>query len=247
MATIDTTAGFRRLDSWVMASIVQFATYRFCRKFLTRQLDPTGRQYDQMTQAARSGKVNIVEGSARTTTSKETEMKLTDVAKASLAELASDYEDWLLQQGLVPWHKTSEEAKAVFAIWLDKAVYQDDWVHDSCAHLLRQQKKFDRWLQSDDANVVANCLLILLRRTMLMLSEQIRQQVREFENEGGFREQLTQIRVDARAKKVNAPVCSNCGKPMTIRKTNKNNETHEFWGCTGYPACTKTLKISTTS
>ena len=63
------SAGYRRLDSWVLASIAQFATYRFCQKFLTRPFDPTGRQYDQMTQAARSGKVNIVEGSARAATS----------------------------------------------------------------------------------------------------------------------------------------------------------------------------------
>ncbi len=75
--------GYRRLDSWALATIAQLATYRFCRRFLTREVDPTGRQYDQMTQAARSGKVNIVESSARVATSKETEMKLTDVARAS--------------------------------------------------------------------------------------------------------------------------------------------------------------------
>jgi len=76
MATFDPTSGYRRLDSWILASIVQFATYRFCEKFFTRKIDPTGRQYDQMTQAARSGKVNIVEGSARSATSKETKMLL---------------------------------------------------------------------------------------------------------------------------------------------------------------------------
>lgn len=65
MVTFDAFSGFRLLDSWVLAGIIQFATYRFCEKFLIHKLDPTGRQYDQMTQAARSGKVNIVEGSAR--------------------------------------------------------------------------------------------------------------------------------------------------------------------------------------
>jgi len=72
---LDPAAGYRYLDSWVMASIVHFATFRFCKKFIDRRIDPTGRQYDQMTQAARSGKVNIVEGSARSATSKETEMR----------------------------------------------------------------------------------------------------------------------------------------------------------------------------
>jgi four helix bundle protein len=110
----DATAGYRYLDSWVLASIVQFATYRFCERFFTRKLDPTGRQYDQMTQAARSGKVNIVEGSSRSATSKETEMKLTYVARASLTELHSDYEDWLLRQGLVPWLRTRPKRRQYF-------------------------------------------------------------------------------------------------------------------------------------
>jgi four helix bundle suffix protein len=238
MATFDPTSGYRRLDSWILASIVQFATYRFCEKFLTRKLDPTGRQYDQMTQAARSGKVNIVEGSARSATSKETEMKLTDVARASLNELVSDYEDWLLRQGLVPWHKDSEEAKEVFAVWLDKPDYQNDWVYESCVHLLKQQSKFDRWLLSDDSITVANCLIILIRRTIKMLAGQLQTQVNVFEQTGGFREKLTEIRVEARAKQQNAPTCPTCGKPMTLRKaTTGRNAGKEFWGCTGYPEC----------
>jgi four helix bundle suffix protein len=217
---------------------VQFATYRFCEKFLTRKLDPTGRQYDQMTQAAHSGKVNIVEGSARSATSKETEIKLTDVARASLNELVSYYEDWLLRQGLVPWHKNSEEAQAIFAVWLDKTDYKDDWVYESCVHLLKQQRKFDRWLLSDDSVTVANCQIILIRRTLKMLAGQLQALVNAFEQKGGFREKLTQIRTEARAKNENAPACSNCGKPMTIRKVATGKSAgREFWGCTGYPEC----------
>jgi four helix bundle suffix protein len=244
MATLNSTSGYRRLDSWVLASIIQFATYRFCEKFLTRKLDPTGRQYDQMTQAARSGKVNIVEGSARSATSKETEMKLTDVARASLNELVSDYEDWLVRQGLVPWHINSEDAKAVFAVWLDKPDFQDDWVYDSCVHLLKQQSKFDRWLHSNDSVVVANCLIILIRRTMKMLGGQLQTQVETFEREGGFREKLTQMRTEAKAKNENAPACPNCGKPMTLRKaTTGKNTGKEFWGCTGYPDCKGVINV----
>ena len=244
MATFDPTSGYRRLDSWIMANIVQFATLRFCEKFLNRKNDPTGRQYDQMTQAARSGKVNNVEGSARSATSKETEMKLTDVARASLNELVSDYEDWLLQQGLVPWHINSEEAKAVFAVWLDKPDYKDDWVYESCVHLLKQQNKFDRWLLSDDSIVVANCQIILIRRTMKMLAGQLQTQVDNFEQKGGFREKLTQIRTEARAKNENAPVCPNCSKPMTLRKAaTGKNAGKEFWGCTGYPECKGVMNV----
>jgi four helix bundle suffix protein len=244
MATLDPTSGYRRLDSWILAGIVQFATYRFCEKFLTRKLDPTGRQYDQMTQAARSGKVNIVEGSARSATSKETEMKLTDVARASLNELVSDYEDWLLRRGLVPWHKNSEEAKAVFAVWLDSSNYKDDWVYESCVHLLKEQKKFDRWLLSDDSVVVANCLIILIRRTIKMLAGQLQTQVETFEQTGGFREKLTQMRTEAKAKNENAPTCPNCGKPMTLRKASTGkNAGKEFWGCTGYPECKGVVNV----
>ena len=238
MATFDTTSGYRRLDSWVLACIVQFATCRFCEKFLTRKLDPTGRQYDQMTQAARSGKVNIVEGSARSATSKETEMKLTDVARASLNELVSDYEDWLLRQRLVPWHKNSDEAKEVFNVRLDRTDYNDDWVYESCRHVLKQQSKFDRWLLSDNPEIVANCLIILIRRTIKMLAGQLQSQANKFEQTGGFREQLTHMRIEAKAKNENAPSCPNCGKPMTLRKASKGqNAGKEFWGCTGYPDC----------
>ncbi|MDR2973060.1 MAG: four helix bundle suffix domain-containing protein [Bacteroidales bacterium] len=244
MTTLDTTAGYRLLDSWVLASIVQFATFRFCEKFLTRKLDPTGRQYDQMTQAARSGKVNIVEGSARSATSKETEMKLTDVARASLNELVSDYEDWLLRRGLVPWHMKSVEAKAVFEVWLDRPIYKDDWVFDSCVHLLKQQSKFDRWLHSDDSVVMANCLIILIRRTIKMLIGQLQMQIETFGEKGGFREKLTQIRTEAKAIKENAPTCPICEKPMTLRKaTTGKNKGKEFWGCSGYPECKGTINI----
>jgi len=97
----DKHGGFRRLHSFTLATLVQIETLRFCRRFLTfdhkeldsKFYDPKGRQYDQMTQAARSGRQNIIEGSERSATSKDTEMKLTDVARASLSELRGDYEN----------------------------------------------------------------------------------------------------------------------------------------------------------
>jgi len=79
----DKHGGFRRLHSFTLATIVQLETLRFCRRFLTsderesktKLYDPKGRQFDQMTQAARSGRQNIIEGSERSSTSKDTEMK----------------------------------------------------------------------------------------------------------------------------------------------------------------------------
>ena len=240
----DKTGGFRWLDSWVMGSIIQLATFRFCDKFLTRRLDPTGRQYDQMTQAARSGVMNNVEGSERTSTSKETEMKLTNVAHASLSELKGDYEKWLLRHGFIPWSMESEESQRIYGIRLDKPEYGKDVLRDSCAHILTQQAKFSRWLDSDDHETVASCLLILLSRTINMLSRQVQAQGKKFAEEGGFREKLTGIRVEARAKQENAPSCPDCGKPMKKRKAGAGrNAGKEFWGCTGYPDCRGTRQI----
>jgi hypothetical protein len=120
----DKHGGFRRLNSFTLATIVQLETLRFCRRFLTQDhreadgklYDPKGRQYDQMTQAARSGRQNIIEGSERSSTSKDTEMKLTDVGRASLSELRGDYEVFILDRGEVPWSVHSPEAKAVNAV-----------------------------------------------------------------------------------------------------------------------------------
>ncbi|AHF90697.1 DNA topoisomerase [Opitutaceae bacterium TAV5] len=238
------SGGYRTLDSWVLASIAQFATHRFCEKFLDRRRDPTGRQYDQMTQAARSGKVNLVEGSARSATSRETEMKLTDVARASLAELMSDYEDWLLRHSQVPWHRDSPEAREVFAVRLDRPNYGNDFIHDSCKHILEQQKKFSKWLESDNPGVVANAQIIILTRAIRTIMRQLETQGEKFAETGGFREKLTAVRVAARARQEAAPPCPDCGSPMHRRKAKTGpNAGKEFWGCTAYPACKAILNI----
>ena len=234
----DYSGGYRTLDSWVLASIAQLATQRFCKKFLTHDLDPTGRQYDQMTQAARSGKANLVEGSARSGTSKETEMKLTDVARASLAELQSDYETWLLSRNQPPWHRDTPEAKAVYAMRLDPPQYGNDFVHDSCAHILEQQKKFAKWLDSENHATVANALLIILARAQRTIQRQLETQGDDFAARGGFREKLTAVRVEARARQEDAPACPDCGAPMKRRKAKTGPKAgKEFWGCTAYPNC----------
>jgi len=230
MSFFSKSGGYRKLHSYAFATIIQLGTLRFCQKFLNRTNDPCGRQYDQMTQAARSGRVNIAEGSERSATSRETEMKLTSVAKASLAELLNDYEMWLLNLGLAPWKRASPEAQAVYAINPDPALLGDDTLHDYAVHILAQAKKFAPWLESDDSATVANALLILITRTLGMLNNQLEAQGEAFKDEGGFREHLTAVRVEARAQKEEAPLCPACQKPMT-----KRNSPHGlFWGCTGF-------------
>jgi len=239
----DKRGGFRRLHSFTLATIVQLDTLRFCRRFLTfdhretdaKFYDPKGRQYDQMTQAARSGRQNIIEGSERSATSKDTEMKLTDVARASLSELRGDFEIFILDRGQLPWSAHSPDAKAINAISLDEAPFKDDMVHGSAKHALEQRKKYARWLDADDAVVVANAMLIIIGRTLSMLKSPIEPQGKPFEETGGFSERLMARRIEARGQQTDAdaPECPHCSKPMRRRTSAKG----DFWGCSAFPDC----------
>src|SRR5271154_2304249 len=93
--------GYEKLLSFQKARIVYDGTVRFCERLLQKR----DRTYDQMIQAARSGKQNILEGSQASGTSKEMEIKLTNVARASLEELLEDYRDFLRVRGLEEWSK----------------------------------------------------------------------------------------------------------------------------------------------
>jgi four helix bundle suffix protein len=231
----------------VLANVIQLATQDFCDRYLNHSNDPCGRQYDQMTQAARSAPANIAEGSSRHSTSKETEMKLTDVARATLSELANDYVNWLLRQESVPWSIHSDDYKAVFGIQLDRPEYKDDVLHQSSIHILKQKHKFDAWLTGDDSLKEANCLLVLCQRLVLMLSKQIKSQLETFKQEGGFTEGLTAERLAHRTQQnleADAPACPICGKPMIKRMAKKGiNSGKEFWSCSAYPQCTGTRRI----
>ncbi len=238
----DKHGGFRKLHTFTLATIIQLETLKFCRRFITQDprearakfYDPKGCQYDQMTQAARSGRQNIIEGSERSATSKDTEMKLTDVARASLSELRGDYEIWILDQGQLPWSAHSPESQELNAISLDPAPFTDDMVHESARHALEQRKKYARWLDANDALIVANTMLIIIGRALNMLKSQIEAQGAAFEETGGFSERLTARRIEAREKNQEpSPECPQCGRPMRRRKSAKG----EFWGCSGFPEC----------
>lgn len=238
----DKHGGFRRLHTFTLATIVQLETLKFCRRFITHDVreaglkffDPKGRLYDQMIQAARSGRQNIIEGSERASTSKDTEMKLTDVARASLSELRGDYEIWILDQGQIPWSVHSPDAQEINAVSLDAAPFSDDMVHKSARHALEQRKKYAQWLDSEDDVVVANAMLIIIGRALKMLKNQIEAQGQAFEESGGFSERLTAKRIEARNKtREPSPDCPQCGEPMRRRKSERG----EFWGCSAYPEC----------
>ena len=240
--------GYYWLDTWVLANVIQLATQDFCTRFLNHTNDPCGRQYDQMTQAARSAPANIAEGNSRHSTSKETEMKLTDVARATLSELANDYLNWLLRQESIPWSNNSSEYLSVSNVRLDRPDYNDDVLHKSSIHILAQKHKFDQWLKSEDSLIVANCLLVLCNRLIMMIGRQIERQLEVFKVEGGFTEGLTAERLAYRKEQsvhAAAPVCPQCGKPMIKRMAKKGrNAGNEFWSCSIYPNCDGTRSIS---
>lgn len=101
--------GYEELLSFRKSRIVYDGTVRFCDRFL----DKRDRTVDHIVQAARSGKQNIVEGCMASATSKETEIKLVNVARASLKELLEDYRDFLRTRGQPLWEKDSREASFV--------------------------------------------------------------------------------------------------------------------------------------
>lgn len=126
----------------------------------------------------------------------------------------------------------------MYAVRLDKPEYGEDMVHDACLHILAQQQQFALWLESESDETMANALLILIARVINMLNHQMEKQGETFKQEGGFREKLTDIRIEARAQQEGAPTCPDCGKPMARRlaKSGKNAG-KTFWGCTAYPDC----------
>ena len=140
-----------------------------------RQIAPM----DQMIQTARSGKQNIVEGSKASGTSKETEIKLMGVARASLEELLADYCDFLRVRDLSIWEKESREARFVRRLGSKPDVTYED---------------FREFCETRPSAVVANIGICLIHQTNYLLDQQIRRLERDFLEEGGLRERMTRAR-----------------------------------------------------
>lgn len=169
---------YRSLVVYQIAEIIYDITYIFVNKFILRG----DRTYDQMLQAARSGKQNIAEGSAAGSTSKETEIKLTNVAKASLQELLIDYEDYLRVRELELWDKDS--VKAVQTRQFCKK-------HNDSAMYRKAVA-----IRSDET--VANICIILIHQADVLLRNLIERQKSDFLKLGGIREQMSTARREYR-------------------------------------------------
>ena len=173
--------GYRKLLSYQRAEIVYDATVRFCERFLDRR----DRTVDQMIQAARSGKQNIIEGSMASATSKETEIKLTNVGRSSLEELLADYRDFLRVRGLEEWAKDHPHA-----IRLGELIRTPGANYET----------FRKGLEHPDPAISANVIIGLIKVTNYLLDRQIRQLEQAFVEEGGLRERMTRARLKERAR-----------------------------------------------
>jgi four helix bundle suffix protein len=163
--------GYRNLKSFQIARLIFDITLRFCNKFVGTR----SRTHDQMVQAARSGVQNIAEGSQASGTSKKTELKLTNVARASLEELHLDYEDFLRQRKLAMWSHSDPRRQELIRKRLTTA--------DMFALWAKQQ-------QGSVEEAAANGVLALLSVACSLLDRQLAAQAEAFQREGGFTERL---------------------------------------------------------
>jgi len=173
--------GYKQLLSYQRSEIVFDATVYFCNHFV----DLRSRTHDQMVQAARSGKQNIIEGSMASATSKEAEIKLTNVARASLEELLADHRDFLRVRGLREWplgHPYVSRLREL--IRTPGASYAT----------------FRKGIENPDPAIAANVIIGLIRITTTLLDRQLRNLEEAFVKEGGLRERMTRARLEERRR-----------------------------------------------
>lgn len=176
---IPSHGNYHELLSYQKAVVVYDITFRFCERFLKRG----DRTIDQMVQASRSGKQNIIEGSKASGTSKEMEIKLTNVARASLEALLEDYRDFLRVRDFQIWEKDSKEALYVRRL-------------GNKSHVTYET--YREFCETRPAEVVANIAICLIHQTNYLLDQQIRRLEQDFLKEGGLRERMTQARLKVR-------------------------------------------------
>lgn len=219
-ALIPKHGGYRKLKSFQVAQLVYDVTVRFCDNYIGKR----SRTHDQMVQAARSGVQNIAEGSQASATSKKTELKLTQVARASLEELRLDYEDFLRQRGFEafdPQHPVLRRFKALQPKTLQEV---QAWVAEERRRTVTDEHRpsptgTDREPEQSvsvrvsfpvresqcsstlsSSCLAANAALSLLNLACYLLDRQVERLAEDFENEGGFTERLYRVRAAKRRK-----------------------------------------------
>lgn len=173
--------GYTNLITYQKAEIIYDGTVYFTKRFFGKY----DRTIDQMVQAARSGKQNIAEASMASATSKETEIKLTNVARASLEELMIDYQDFLRTNKLPLWDK--EHKLTIRLRELNKipgATYET----------------FRKAIENESPEICANAMIGLIKVVTYLLNQQIKSLENSFLKEGGLRERMTKARLNIRNK-----------------------------------------------
>ena len=171
--------GYKNLLSYQKSVIVYDATVYFCKRFISKR----DRTYDQMIQAARSGKQNIIEGSMASATSKGTEIKLTNVARASLEELLEDYRDFSRTHKIEEWpieHPYANRLRMLNRI--PDAAYET----------------FKKGIENPDPAICVNVIIGLIKVTNKLLDRQIIRLEKDFVKEGGLRERMFRARLNER-------------------------------------------------
>ena len=177
---------YQELKSYKKSEIIYDFTFRFCERFLNRG----DRTIDQMVQAARSGKQNIAEGSKASVTSTETEIKLINVARASLEELLLDYQDFLRVRDFPQWEKNSKEA-----LFVRKLGSRSDETFES----------YRAFMETRPAETLANIAICLIHQTNYLLDQLIRRLEKDFVDKGGLRERMTRARLNHRESRAQQP------------------------------------------
>ena len=165
---------YKKLLSYQKTEVIFEMTYYFCHHYLQRG----DRTIDQMVQAARSGKQNIVEGCAASATSNKTEIKLVSVAKASLQELLEDYEDYLRTRGHRQWEEGSKELEAMRRLGRE---------HNDAPF-------FMNLVQTRPPETIANMAIVLIKQADYLLFKQLQRLADDFLEEGGFNERMMRMR-----------------------------------------------------
>ena len=189
---------YQTLLSFQKAEVVYDITFRFAHKYLSKG----DRTVDQMIQSARSGKQNILEGSKAALTSKETEIKLTNVGRASLEELLPDYRDYLRVRDHAIWDKDSKEAQFVRQLGR------------KTPHTFELYREF---VETRPPEVIANIAICLIHQTNYLLDQQLRRLEKDFVESGGLRERMTRVRLAWRNR--NQETKGNDRPPQIPRKT----------------------------
>jgi four helix bundle suffix protein len=178
--------GYENLLAFQKARVVYDGTVRFCDRFMQKR----DRTYDQMIQAARSGKQNILEGSQASGTSKETEIKLVNVARSSLEELLEDYRDFLRSRNAPLWDKNSKEAL---------------FVRKLGSRMNSSYETYRTYIETRPPEIVANILICLIHQTNYLLDQLLRQLEKAFLEQGGLRERMTYARLNRRSRQREQP------------------------------------------